>query len=114
MRSDRKRSRLGVTEACSFREFLTSYPDQWHLHPQPYWLTDARGRIAIDFVGRFERLQEDFERICERIGKADTKLPTELIAGGPDYTEFYDDETKELVTERYAEEIAMFGYQFNE
>jgi hypothetical protein len=65
-------------------------------------------------MGRFERLQEDFDHICERIGKADTDLPTELMVGGPHYTEIYDDESIDIVAKRYAEEIDLLGYQFDQ
>ncbi len=68
----------------------------------------------MDFIGKFERLQEDFNRICGTLGEEDTQLPTELMFEGEHYTERYDDETKDIVARKYAKEIAMFGFEFGE
>ena len=32
------------------------------------WLSDEQGDVLVDFVGRFERLHEDFAIACDRIG----------------------------------------------
>ena len=109
------RREYGVPEGCSFREFIiTVHGDQWHLASQLYWLVDSRGQIAMDFIGKFERLQEDFDKICGVLGIEDTQLPTELMFGGDHYTRLYDDETKGIVAGLYAKEIAMFGFEFGE
>ena len=36
--------------------------------PQCAWLTDEFGEVIVNFVGRFESLEDDFARICERLG----------------------------------------------
>ena len=43
--------------------------------------------LDIDFIGKFENLQQDFDFVCQKIGKAKTKLPYENskpITTGPD------------------------------
>jgi hypothetical protein len=105
---------LGIPADCSFRDFITVFGDQWHLNSQLYWLENARGKIAMDFIGKFERLQEDFAHIGEALGIEEAELPTELMFGGAHYTEVYDDETKDIVARRYAKEIDMFGFTFGE
>ena len=35
--------------------------------PQLEWMTDEKGDLAIDFIGRFENLQNDFNIICDTI-----------------------------------------------
>ncbi len=37
--------------------------------PQVKWMSDAEGRILVDFIGRFESLDDDFSEICRRIGR---------------------------------------------
>ena len=37
-----------------------------------------------------------------------------LIGDGQHYTKFYDDEMKEIVANKYAEEIDLFKFRFGE
>lgn len=47
----------------------------WFARPQSDFLYDANGELLVDFVGRFEQLQDDFSRVCQKIGLPDTELP---------------------------------------
>ncbi|SFI48437.1 sulfotransferase family 2 domain-containing protein [Albimonas pacifica] len=45
---------------------ILRYP---HFREQVSFLTDPRtGRVGVDFVGRYERIGEDFARVCARLG----------------------------------------------
>ena len=127
---------LGRPEAQDFKEFLlgefrkTLWRDMyWFVGPQYEFLVDAEGRQLVDFVGRFETLQDDFNTVCHRIGLSETPLPhvnkstvpqtpsgTGSVSAGtgskPSYTAFYDSETQEFVADLYREDIRRFGYQF--
>jgi hypothetical protein len=73
------------------------------------------GAVAVDFVGRYERLEEDLELALGRVGVALPALPrakgTFRQTKMP-YREYYDDETRELVRDWYAREIALLDYEF--
>lgn len=72
----------------------------------------AEGEPLVDFVGRFERLEEDFAEICSRIGLPELSLPKVNVSNTRNYREFYDEESRELVKETFEPDIRAFDYEF--
>ena len=73
-------------------------------------------QVMADFVGRFEDLAADFAVVAEKIGGSKRlELPHKMRSANREsrpYTEFYDDRLRELVRERYRDDVEIFGYSF--
>ncbi|HUQ30104.1 MAG TPA: sulfotransferase family 2 domain-containing protein [Candidatus Paceibacterota bacterium] len=76
------------------------------------YFTDASGTLAVNFVGRFEQLQEDFDKVTTALNLPQTKLPILNVGPTTDYRTFYTERTKQLVAERFKKDIEIFGYSF--
>jgi len=106
-----------------------------HIMPQTEMLYDKAGSLLVDFVGKFETLQQDFDRVCQQLGfdesslqhvnSSDKKsrelrrtLRNFLYRNGENklrsYVDFYDVETREFVTNLYRVDIENFGYSFED
>lgn len=76
------------------------------------FLTDAQGKLCVDFVGQYEHLQADFDHVCRQAGLPLRKLPALNTTMHRHYSAYYTDETSRLVAELYREDIEAFGYRF--
>ena len=78
------------------------------------YLVDKNGRLIPDFIGRFENLEKDYKKLCKKIGiKKPPKIPHKKKSRRKvDYREYYNEETKMLVKERYKEDLRLFGHGF--
>ena len=80
---------------------------------QSEYLIDLNGNIIVDFIGRYERLEEDFQEACARIGIKAPKLPHRRQAKDRTaYQKYYTDETTELIARHFSRDIKMFDYTF--
>jgi len=67
----------------------------------------------VDFLLRFERLDDDFARLCQRIDVPLAPLKQRNRSERRHYSHYYDEETRALVAERFRGEIAYGGYEFS-
>lgn len=80
---------------------------------QTDYLKDYHGNIAVDFIGRMENLQTDFDLITKKIGVGSIDLGRKNVnKSRVHYKEFYSAELRDLVERELKEELDMFNYDF--
>ena len=80
------------------------------VRPQYLQLVDAQGNSAMDYIGRYEQLQDSVDEICDRLQLKSTQLQKRNTSEHNQYREYYDEELKSAVAEFYQEDLRRFNY----
>ncbi|NEO98873.1 MAG: sulfotransferase family protein [Symploca sp. SIO2E9] len=76
------------------------------------WICDCRQKVIVEFVGKFESLDDDWSYICKRLSLKDTTLPHTNQTSRLTYQDYYDTKSKKIVEQRFEWAINQFGYTF--
>ena len=83
-----------------------------YLMPYLHWLEDCSGSLRAHFVGRFEDIDAESQRLLQWLGLPPRPLPHVNRSQRGDYRTQYDADSRALVARWYAREIEAFGYSF--
>jgi hypothetical protein len=87
--------------------------EDFNLLPQHKWTHHEGERQAVDFIGRFENIQEDYKVVLRHMGlPEDSELGRRNVSKHNDYRTYYTDETAKQVSEIFARDIELFSYEF--
>ncbi|EKX45676.1 hypothetical protein GUITHDRAFT_138880 [Guillardia theta CCMP2712] len=122
---DLKKRKELAAKYCSFRQFLFNkgrggcgYHTEYEQYPLIY---DSKGRPGLNFLGRVEHFQRDFQAILMRIDPTGKLLAVyrklgfvmHNDSGHRPYQDYYsDDEMKTRVTAKWPQDVKL-GYTFN-
>ncbi|RME94688.1 MAG: hypothetical protein D6773_19320 [Alphaproteobacteria bacterium] len=97
----------------SFEKFNA---DKRKAYVENFDLYSIDGEPCLDFIGRYESLEEDFASVLAAIGlKGKVTLPRANRSEARDersYREYFDEALRDKMADWYAREIALFGYSF--
>ncbi len=89
---------------------IFSYP---HFAPQHYFLENCHNKIEIDFIGRFEALEEGFTQVCHALDiRASLKKKNITADRLNNYKQAYNDDSIDKVRSIYEKDIRIFNYSF--
>lgn len=106
-----------LRQFASLNDFVKSFAFSVALHQGDHFpsqvslLFDESGNLAVDFVGRFENLDQDWRYVCQRIGvEENTELPRCNTSKHEHYSVYYDAEAREIVGRAYEADLRAFSY----
>lgn len=112
---------LQLRNEMSFEQFVDwiQYSSATCVHSSPHryqldWFVDPNGNVLADFIGKFERLHEDWAFVAQKLS-LNEKLPHRRANPRErHYTEYYSPRTRAIIAEKFKLDIERFGYEFAE
>ncbi|HEX7065260.1 MAG TPA: sulfotransferase family 2 domain-containing protein [Bacillales bacterium] len=99
----------------SFDDFLRKL-DIFEGRVYNYPIYSINGEVAVDFIGKYETLEEDLNKVCREVGiPFDGWLPNAKGKFRKDkvpYQQQYTNEQKDRIQEYFKKEIDLLGYEF--
>jgi chondroitin 4-sulfotransferase 11 len=119
--ADKTWSDIYLSEFENFEHFVLSLKNKrkangilrgTHFIPQYKFVCDYKLKVKLDFLGRFENIDLDFDFINSKLGLY-SQLKHLNKSNNASYCEFYSDEMIKIVSQVYREDILIFNYKFS-
>ena len=75
-------------------------------------VSDMHGQKLVDYILRFEYLEEMWNKMFKELGYEAPELPKKNTSKHKHYSEYYDDETRKFVGKLFEKDIKEFGYEY--
>lgn len=100
---------IGNGEYLTGLKVRNSQPHFNHALPQTSWIEEG-----VNYIGRFERLGEDWKEVCDLMCIKYEPLPVVNRSQHFHYSRYYTAESKRVVSKFYEQEIELFKYRFED
>lgn len=94
----------------SFEQYLDWRINQ-DFHLQKEFFYDEQDNCLMDYIGKYETLEEDFNYVCHQTVGTNVSLPHVNKSENDRYLKFYTPKAIDMVYEAFKEDIDTFGYE---
>ena len=108
-----KQTEIQEINLNEFRSYILNPDKNVYKNSERYF--DKEGNPILDFYIRYEQLNEDYKTVCEKVNMPVVELPrlkSNIRKSGQHYSQYYTDETREIVAHMFKREINYFNYSF--
>ncbi len=112
LRKKNHHQRKEISELRDFTEYLKWLDKRNTIALQKYFFYDKNDNKLVDFIGKVENLQSDFNIISNTIGIPNIELPHLNKSEKNHYRDYYNTKSKALIYKIYKKDIDLFKYEF--
>lgn len=110
---------MQLSDKMSFEQFVEWIQNSSDtcIHPKEHknqldWFIDEKGEVIVDYIGKFEDLENGWQYICQKI-KVNEKLPhSNKNPTKKNYKNYYNSRTRKIVEQKFRTDIEYFDYTF--
>ncbi len=102
-----------ISKNIEFNDYLKKFLSKsYMLRQQVCWLKNFNGKINLDYIGKFEDLDIVFKKISSQLSIKNLDFPHEKKSKKIDYKMYFNDESIDIVTKYYKDDLETFNYKF--
>ena len=104
---------IGMKVDDSFKKYLQLTAGKLHVQweKQHRFFLDDNGENLVNYLGHLECFDQDATSILDHLN-INATIPHVNATQHRHYTEYYDQESREMVADQYREDIRILGYSF--
>lgn len=100
----------------SFNDFCLNfknfkYKNDLQFIEQKKFLYNTENKKIVNFIGKFENLDDEWKKLCDLLEIEYDKLPIKNASKHKNWEEVYDDKMKNIVYNLFSEDFECFGYE---
>jgi len=100
-----------ISEFKNFEEYI-----YWRIEKDKHYQKDffysPDGTLLVNFIGRYENLQEDFKFVCNKLGIQKSFLPHLNKSSNKNYRLYYSTALEKVIEKAFYDDIKLFNYKF--
>jgi hypothetical protein len=105
------------TRELTLQEVLNALPQEGHDYRHVTRLQCAtifnnHGELIVDYLIRFEHLQDDFDAVCDLIGKPRRTLPHRNRGSRNHYHDYFDAASRQIFLHYFSKDVDILGYVY--